>query len=305
MKNDAWRRQYSGYPVHGELLPRLTDVDLWQHLNNAALISMHDENCQRWLRGLFGAAVWRETAPLIATVSNATDFLAEAHYPAPLATGVRLLGHDAAGFRLGSALFQGGHCVGLHQATLALWSDGQPAPMTEAVADALHSAAALQPALPHEARLAPPPVLAGPLPALDEFPWTLRLDSRFADNDARSQTSDVSLARYAEQARVQFLTQTFGAQRMGSSTGFVVGHVALRWLARRRAPLAWQVGCAVTRVGERSVGVRSVLFDGAVPVAVGDTVLVVIDRETRRSSALPPSWRDLLEPHRLATAPPC
>ena len=39
MKHDAWRRQPETYPFSGEILPRYTDVDLWQHLNNVALVS--------------------------------------------------------------------------------------------------------------------------------------------------------------------------------------------------------------------------------------------------------------------------
>lgn len=298
MKKDAWRRELSSYPTRGELLPRYTDVDLWQHLNNTALIAMHGENCQQWLRETFGASVWRESSPLIATVANETDFLAEAHYPAPLATGTRLLGVDRTGFRLGSALFQHGPCVGLHEATLAVWVDGLPVPLPAAVADLLHAAAARPSALPdidHAAHRSPVP---GPLRPVGDYPWHMTVATRFADSDARGQTSDTSLARYAEQSRVQFLTQAFGAGRLASPTGFIVGHVATRWLMRGRPPAAWQVGCAVTRIGERSMAVRSALFDGEQCHAVRDTVMVVIDRDSRRSTALPEASRELLEPYR-------
>ena len=51
MKTQAWRRQPAAYPEQGSLQPRITDVDLWQHLNNAAIIALHGEAIQRWLRG--------------------------------------------------------------------------------------------------------------------------------------------------------------------------------------------------------------------------------------------------------------
>jgi acyl-CoA thioesterase FadM len=117
-------------------------------------------------------------------------------------------------------------------------------------------------------------------------------------SDARGQTSDTSLARYAEQSRGQFLTQTVGAGRLASPTGFIVGHGATRWLVRGRPPAAWQVGCVVTRIGERSMAVRSALFDSEQCHAVCDTVMVVIDRDSRRSTTLPVAARDLLEPYR-------
>ncbi len=299
MKKDAWRRQPSSYTLQSELMPRYTDVDLWQHLNNAALISMHGENCQRWLRGVFGTSVWRQAKPAIATLACATDFLAEGQYPEPLTTGTRLLGFDADSFRLASALFQNGSCVGLHDATLAVWDQGQPLALPSAVIDALQAAAAQQNGLPALDRAAPEAPVPGPIPTINDLPWRMSLSSRFSDSDARSQTSDASVARYAEQARVEFLTQVFGDIRRASTTGFIVGHVAARWLRRSRPAADWQTGCGVTRLGDRSITVRGALFDGDVCHAVYDTVMVVIDRETRRSAALPDDTRALLETYRL------
>ena len=139
MKKTLWRRQADAYPLRGELAPRFSDLDLWQHLNNAALIALHGEACQRWLRTVLGADVWRRKAPLLAARRLATDFLAEAHYPEPLTTGVRLLGVDGDGFCLGSALFQHGTCVGLHEVHISAWQHGLPAPLPAEVADALRA----------------------------------------------------------------------------------------------------------------------------------------------------------------------
>ena len=304
MKMDAWRREPSSYTLQGELMPRYIDVDLWQHLNNAALISMHGENCQRWLRGVVGARVWRQAKPAIATLACATDFLAEGQYPEPLATGTRLLGFDAESFRLGSALFQNGSCIGLHEATLAVWDKGRPLALPAAVIDALQAAAAQQDGLPALDRAAPASPVPGPAPTIGDLPWRMALSSRFSDSDARSQTSDASIARYAEQTRVEFLTEAFGDMRRASTTGFIVGHVAARWLERSRPAAEWQTGCGVTRLGERSITVRGALFDGEVCHAVYDTVMVVIDRETRRSAALPDDTRALLETYRLRSGLP-
>lgn len=122
------------------------------------------------------------------------------------------------------------------------------------------------------------------------------------DSDARDQTSDTSLARYAEQTRVELLRQVFGARRMVSPTGFIVGHVAARWIKRGRPPAAWRAGCGVTRVGERSMAVRSALFDGDACAAICDTVMVVFDRPSRRSTAMPEASHALLGPCLLRRA---
>ena len=295
MKQDAWRRLPASYPLHGEIVPRYTDVDVWQHLNNTALISMHAEACQRWLRGVFGPTVWRDAQPAIAKRASATDFLGEAHYPEPLATGVRLVGVDDTGFRLASALFQHGRCVGLQETTLGVWSGGAhgrlagpPQPLPGAVAQALQAAACAQ--APLAEPVAPPPVQPAP-PRLADFPWQAEVMSRFADSDARGVTSDTSLARATEQTRAQFLGQWLGPERMSEPTGFMVAHVELHWLQRGRPPAQWRVGCGVTRLGERSLALRGALFDGDTCVAVGDTVMAAIDRAARRPAPLPEAVR--------------
>jgi acyl-CoA thioester hydrolase len=308
MKNQAWRRQHAAYPMQGTLQPRITDVDLWQHLNNVAQIGMHFELQQQWLQVMLGDRLWRSSTPQLALRAGATDFLAEAHYPAPLATGVRLLGVDAQGLQLGTALFQHGHCVGLHQATLGLWADGLPAPLPDELAARAQAALAAQPPLEH----AQPPRADAPAPAAlpalatpphpDAWPWQLAVTARFGDADARGQTSDHTLARCVEQGRVQFLTRVFGAQRLASPVGFMVAHVALRWHHRRPIPSAWQLGTGVQRVGERSISVATALFDGADCLAEATSVMVVIDHATRRPTALPSASRAALAPYLLPGA---
>lgn len=304
MKKTFWRRQAEAYPVRGELAPRFTDLDLWQHLNNAAIIALHGEACQRWLRGVLGAQVWRSKAPLLAARSLATDFLAEAHYPEPLATGVRLLGVDAQGFRLGSALFQHGACVGLHEVHIGAWQHGLPVPLPADVADALRAEAARQPAVagePGAADASQPALAAAPALSLGDGPWQLAMDSRFGDTDALGLAGDLSLARCAEQTRVQFLTQAFGPGRLGGPTGFIVGHVALQWLQRGRPPARWVNTCGVSRLGERSMAVRGGVFEGERCLAVCDTVMVAIDHASRRSCPLSDEARAALAPYALRT----
>ncbi len=307
MKHDAWRREAASYPLRGELLPRYTDVDIWQHLNNTALISMHGEAVQQALRGVFGADAWRTGLPVLACVDNTTDFLAEAHYPAPLTWGARVLGVDACGLRVGTALFQHDRCVGLHGATLAGWTDGQAGGLGEPALTALRAAGVpgagttdAIASLPPEPSTSPNRSPAAPvaLPDLAHFSWRTTLALRFGDSDARRMASDTCLARCAEQVRVEFLHQVFGGQPRALG-GMMVAHVALRWLRRGPPPAQWEAGCGVAHVGERSLAVRSALFDAGRCVAVCDSVMVAIDRESRRSAPLSDAARSLMAPYRL------
>lgn len=305
MRHDAWRRDAASYPLRGELLPRYTDVDVWQHLNNAALISMHGEAVQQALRGVFGADAWREAPPVLACVANATDFLAEAHYPAPLAWGARVLGVDAEGVRIATALFQHGQCVGLHGSTLTGWAGGRTAVLASRHAAALRAAGVSvagtagpsgTPEADTAAGQARAPAVAGPAPS--HFPWSTSVGIRFADSDAHRLASDTFLARCAEQMRVEFLDQAFGGQRHALG-GIMVAHVSLRWLWRSAPATPWQLGCGVAHVGERSLAVRGAMFEAGRCVTTCDAVMVAIDRETRRSTTVTDAARALLEPYRL------
>ena len=295
MRHDAWRRDAASYPLRGELLPRHTDVDIWQHLNNTALISMHGESVQHALRSVFGAEAWRDSQPVLACAANATDFLAEAYYPAPLAWGARVLGVDARGVRVATALFQRGQCVGLHESTLAGWEEGK------LVALAPDQLAALRAAQVSGSETVEAPSGSAGIAAITDlghFPWRRTVGIRFGDTDARRLASDTWLARSAEQMRVDFFNHLYGAQRHKLG-GMMVAHVALRWLQRTAPGTQWQLGCGVAHIGERSMAVRGAMFDGDRCVAVCEAVMVAIDRETRRSATLSDEARALLEPYRL------
>ena len=295
MRHDAWRRDAASYPLRGELMPRHSDVDIWQHLNNTALISMHGESIQQGLRSVFGPEVWRNSEPALACVGNATDFLAEAYYPEPLTWGARVLGVDVKGVRIGTALFQHGQCVGLHEATVSGWADGQVVGLGPEQLAALRAAG-----VPGADTVTPAAVPAGTghMPDMQHFPWQRTVGIRFGDSDARRLASDTWLGRCAEQVRVELLNQMYGAQRH-TGGGMMVAHVALRWLRRTTPGVQWQVGCGVAHTGGRSLAVRSAMFEAERCVAVCEAVMVAIDRESRRSVQITDEARALLEPYRL------
>ena len=99
-----------------------------------------------------------------------------------------------------------------------------------------------------------------------------------------------------------FLRRSLLALSRARSVGFMVAHVALRWLRRQRPPVAWQLGIGVTKVGERSLAVGSALFDGADCLATSSSVMVVIDHATRRPASMNEATRALLAPFVLAAA---
>ncbi|MBK8768274.1 MAG: hypothetical protein IPM01_28280 [Burkholderiaceae bacterium] len=296
MRRDAWRLQAESYPLRGEFQPRYIDVDIWQHLNNAALSSMHGEAVQQALRSVFGPDSWRTCRPARACAALATDFLAEGQYPGPLAWGARVMGWEPAGLRIASALFQSGRCIGLHEAIVCGWSDGRPVGLGAEAGTALRAAG-----VPGaEAGLAdlPPSAPAGIVAPLAAYPWRTTLAARFSDSDARRLASDQWLSRCTEQVRVEFLDQVFSARPRGVG-GMMVAHVGLRWLHRTAPGLRAEAGCGVAHLGDRSVALRTTIVDAGHCVATCESVMVAIDTQTRRSAALPQEIRDLLTPYRI------
>jgi acyl-CoA thioester hydrolase len=309
MQHDAWRRQPESYPFRGEVLPRYTDVDLWQHLNNVALISLHIESVQRLLLDVADDAAWRAGPAPIGPETTSTDFIAEAYYPTPLTAAARITHVSERDIGIASALFQKGHCVGLHQSRVVSWApNGQPVPMAADLRAAFARRMAAQRSLPpggepesgHKPARSHPGDAAGGAPADSlhvlprrpaDFPAHDLLASRFGDHDATGRASDQALGRMAEQGRVNLLTALMGPERLASRVGFMVAHVSLRWLRRGRAPAAWNVGSGVLRSGDRSITIRAQLGDGDECHAVCDSVMVAIDREAQQSIRLPDDLR--------------
>ena len=282
MRQDAWRREPDAYPLRGEVLPRYTDVDVWQHLNNVALITLHAEAVQTALRSVLGEQAWRERSPALAVSAGATDFLAEGQYPGAVRWGARLLAAEAGGLRVATALFPQDQCIGLHESRLSGWSEGRdiglPAPAIAALG------AAGVPRAPAMVSAEPAAAWAAPAGA-DAFPWQTIFPMRFADSDAHRLVSDTCLARAAEQLRVEFLNDVFDGRREMLG-GMLVAHVSVQWRERTAAPGQWRLGCGVARVGERSLAVRGAMYDADRCVATCEAVMVALRRGGPSGAAL-------------------
>ncbi|MCO5121021.1 MAG: acyl-[acyl-carrier-protein] thioesterase [Burkholderiaceae bacterium] len=300
MKEEAWRREAASYPLSGEMPTRYTDMDVWKHLNNGALISIHGEAVHHALRTLFGPQAWRDGEPVVGYLGSTTDFIAQAYYPDPLLWGARVVGIDERGLRIATALFQRGRCVSIHEALLTGWADGCP------LALAPDQLAALRAAQTEGAEALAEGYslhLDATAPRLAHFRWQRPIALRYGDSDARHLPSDAWLGRCAEQMRIVFLTEIRGESRRTRRGGMMIAHASLRWHRRDLPAAQWQMGCGIARLGERSVVVRGALFQDGVCLAECDSVMVFIDRETQRSEPLDDAARSTLEPWLLHAVP--
>lgn len=123
---DPARLNIDLYPIRGTSDSRFGDMDANAHLNNLALEAMH-ENARAVLNGRLFPGLYDpkvDTVRLV-TSQNVVHFVAEAHWPARIDTGIGIGRIGRTSFVASSALLLNGRCISLCDTVLvALGSDG-------------------------------------------------------------------------------------------------------------------------------------------------------------------------------------
>jgi acyl-CoA thioester hydrolase len=134
------RLQLESYPVVGEIAARYGDMDANGHLNNLALESLHENARATMNRDLLPSAydVTRRRIRLV-TSQNAVHFLAEAHWPATIATGAGVGRIGRTSYVASTALFIGGSCIGVCDTVLVALGDDGPIPLPDEFRTALQT----------------------------------------------------------------------------------------------------------------------------------------------------------------------
>ncbi|MCB0916595.1 MAG: acyl-CoA thioesterase [Actinobacteria bacterium] len=124
------RLRLESYPIVDEIAARYADMDANAHLNNLALESLHENARATMNRRLFPDAY--RTGPdrlRLVTSQNTVHFLAEAHWPALIATGAGVGRVGRTSFIASTGLFIDGSCIGVCDTVLVLVSDAGPVPL--------------------------------------------------------------------------------------------------------------------------------------------------------------------------------
>lgn len=131
-------------------------------------------------------------------------------------------------------------------------------------------------------------------PNLSDFPNHSFQDVRFADIDMLGHVNNAVYATYIETARVQL---TFDNNKMVSDDGCVVvlARLTIDFLKELNWPNRICVASGVTRIGRSSVTMRHAIFTGDICVATAESIIVLIDVKTRKSTAVPPTRREKLQ----------
>ena len=125
------------------------------------------------------------------------------------------------------------------------------------------------------------PIRADAEPRLEDFPYRLSDNVRFADLDPNQHVNNAAYASYFETARVTLMKDSANGL---SPEGF--GWVMVRLDTNFRAELHWpgkiELGLAVAKIGRTSVSFDQVVFSEGKCVASARAVNVLVDHLTRK-----------------------
>ena len=134
------RLRLDSYPVVDEIAARYGDMDANAHLNNLALEAMHENARATMNRDVLPEAYRAGGRRLrLVTSQNAVHFLAEAHWPALIATGAGVGRIGRTSYVASTGLFRDGECIGVCDTVLVLLGDDGPTPLPDGLRAALQT----------------------------------------------------------------------------------------------------------------------------------------------------------------------
>ena len=121
---------------------------------------------------------------------------------------------------------------------------------------------------------------------LEQFPVTVTEKLRFGDTDKLGHINNAVFATMCESGRVAFL---YDPQHplVQDGTQFVIAKLTIHFIAEMNWPAEVTIGTGVARVGTSSFGLVQGLFVAGTQAAFCESVLVLMDEQTRKSTPLP------------------
>jgi acyl-CoA thioester hydrolase len=131
------------------------------------------------------------------------------------------------------------------------------------------------------------PALSDSTPRLEDFPFRLTDNVRFADLDPNQHVNNAVYATYFETGRVTLVKdRSYGL--MPEGLGWIMVRLDIHFRAELRWPGTVEMGLGVSRFGRTSVTFDQVVFSQGRCVASAQAVTVLIDEATRRPTPLTP-----------------
>jgi acyl-CoA thioester hydrolase len=116
---------------------------------------------------------------------------------------------------------------------------------------------------------------------------------RFSDTDMIGHVNNVAFAALLESGRTAYAHAHLFPHMPQGLVG-VMARIEIDYRRELHWPGAVDIGSRVVAIGQRSYAIGQGIFRGDECVTTGRTTLVMIDRETRKSSLLPEPYRRVL-----------
>jgi acyl-CoA thioester hydrolase len=122
-------------------------------------------------------------------------------------------------------------------------------------------------------------------PLLEDFPYRLSDNVRFADLDPNQHVNNAVYATYFETGRVTLMKdRSFGL--MPEGLAWIMVRLDIHFRAELKWPASIEMGLGVSKFGRTSVTFDQVVFSDRTCVASSQSVSVLIDEVTRRPTPL-------------------
>lgn len=129
-------------------------------------------------------------------------------------------------------------------------------------------------------------------PTLTDFPASTHDKLRYRDTDRQGHVNNAVYSTFFETGRVEMLH--VGSAPPPAGTSFVLARIAIDFRREMHWPGEIQIGSGIASLGNSSIRVRQGVFQNGLLCAAAESVIVLIDETTRRSTPLPQAMREAL-----------
>jgi acyl-CoA thioester hydrolase len=115
--------------------------------------------------------------------------------------------------------------------------------------------------------------------------WTT-VTLRYGDTDRQGHINNAVYCTFLESGRVDFLYKEDGSIA-GPGKTFVIAKLTIDFLAEINFPGTVEIGSKVISVGKSSFRVGQAIFKDGICCSTSESIIVLTDESTRKSTALP------------------
>lgn len=133
---------------------------------------------------------------------------------------------------------------------------------------------------------------------LEAYPHRSSAEIRYADLDRQGHVNNAVFATYSEIGRVAFMYDP-ARPLAPEGTSFVIARLLIDFRSELFWPGTVEIGTGVLKVGRSSFTLAQGMFSKDKLAATAEATIVMVDKQTRRSTPLPPETAEALQKLRL------